>query len=514
MSLIRSSFSIGSMTLVSRVFGFVRDMLVARVLGASFMADAFFVAFKLPNFFRRLFAEGAFNQAFLPMFAGMVKTGSREEALRFASDALSWLIVVVSAVVGLCMLFMPWLMYVLAPGFDEDPVTYDLSIVLTRITFPYLLFITIVSLLGGVLNSFERFTAVASAPIVMNVSMITGLYLFAPVTPNAAHALAWGVFLAGVTQLFWLAYFCKKSSVLPAIRLPRFTPEVKQLLVVVAPAAVGAGVTQINLMIDTMIATLIPNGVSYLYYADRIFELPLGVIGIAVATALLPALSKQIRAGDRAQALRTTNQSIKMVMFLGLPSCGALMMIAEPVIRVIFERGAFLPEDTAAVFPALMAFTLGLPGHLIAKILVSNFFAAQDTKTPVKIGIACVILNVILNLILMQFLAHVGIALATSITGYVNAVALAFILHKRGHFAPDTALHYFVLKCLVSTFGMMAVLWGVHDMLHSMLHALFLWQVGALCLLVGIGGMSYGILIVLSGAVSLKDVKLLRKQQR
>lgn len=507
MSLIRSSFSIGSMTLVSRIFGFVRDMLVANVLGASFMADAFVVAFKLPNFFRRLFAEGAFNQAFLPMFAGMVKTGSREEALRFASDALSWLIVVVSAVVGLCMLFMPWLMYILAPGFDEDPITYDLSIILTRITFPYLLFITIVSLLGGVLNSFEKFTAVASTPIVMNVSMIAGLYLFAPVTPNAAHALAWGVFLAGVTQLFWLVYFCKKSDILPAIHFPRFTPEVKKLLIVVAPAAVGAGVTQINLMIDTMIATLIPNGVSYLYYADRIFELPLGVIGIAVATALLPTLSKHIRAGERDQAIRTTNQSIKMVMFLGLPSCGALMVIAEPIIHVIFERGAFLPEDTAAVYPALMAFTLGLPGHLVAKILASNFFAAQDTKTPVKIGVACVILNLILNLILMQFLAHVGIAMATSITGYVNAGALAYILYKRGHFAPDVSLQYFVLKCLVSTFGMMAVLWGTADLLEPMLHDLFFWQVGALCFLVGVGGAAYAGLIVLSGGIALKDLK-------
>ncbi|MFO1243432.1 MAG: murein biosynthesis integral membrane protein MurJ [Rickettsiales bacterium] len=507
MSLIRSSFSIGGMTLVSRVFGFIRDMLVAKVLGAGLEADAFVVAFKLPNFFRRLFAEGAFNQAFLPMFAGMIKTGSKEDALRFASDALSWLIVVVSCVVAASMVAMPWVMLILAPGFDKDPVLYDLSINLTRITFPYLLFITIVSLLGGVLNSFERFTAVASTPIIMNLSMILGIYIFPPVTPSMAHALAWGVFFAGVTQLFWLTFYCKKAGILPSIHLPRLTPEVKKLLILVAPAALGAGVTQINLMIDTMIATLIPNAVSYLYYADRIFELPLGVIGIAVATALLPTLSKQIRAGEKDRATATTNQSIKLVMLLGLPCCGALLVIAEPIIKVIFERGAFSISDTAAVFPALMAFSLGLPGHLIAKILASNFFAAQDTKTPVKIAVFCVLLNLILNLTLMRFLEHVGIALATTISGYVNAVLLGYILHKRGQFVPDRALKRFVLQCLIATFAMMGMLWGASESLEFWFTGDFIRQIVALGLLIGIGSLSYGTVILLSGGIRIRDVK-------
>lgn len=507
MSLIRSSFSIGSMTLLSRVFGFVRDMLMARFLGAGLETDAFVVAFKLPNFFRRLFAEGAFNQAFLPMFAGMLKTGTREEALKFASDALSWLILVVSAVVAICMAAMPWVMMVLAPGFDEDPVLYNLSVDLTRITFPYLLFITIVSLLGGVLNSFEKFSAVAATPIIMNLSMIAGIYLFPPVTPTMAHALAWGVFLAGVTQLFWLVYYCKRAGVLPNIHFPRWTPEVRKLLILIAPAALGAGVTQINLMIDTMIATLIPNAVSYLYYADRIFELPLGVIGIAVATALLPTLSKQIRAGEHDKAVATTNQSIKLVMLLGLPCCGALLVIAEPIIQVIFERGAFNMSDTAAVFPALMAFALGLPGHLVAKILASNFFAAQDTKTPVKVAIFCVTLNLVLNLILMQFLAHVGIALATTISGYANALILVTILERRKQFVPDRALKRFLLQCLIATFAMMGMLWGASESLSEWFMDDFFWQVVALCLLVGIGSLSYGTVILLSGGIRLRDAR-------
>lgn len=432
MSLVRSTATIGFYTLISRVLGFLRDVTIASGLGAGMLSDAFFVAFKLPNFLRRLFAEGAFNSAFVPLFAGMLHAEGKDKAMRFSSEAMSFLLMVLLIVSGAFILFMPWLMYILAPGFIGSPEKYDLTVLLTRITFPYLVFISLVSLLGGILNSTHKFAAVAATPVIMNLTLIILPSLIEAWTPTMAHALAIAVMASGVFQWLWLVWFCHKEGMLPKLVKPRLSPDVKKLLLLIAPAALGAGVAQINLFIDLIIASQFSSGVSYLYYADRISELPLAIIGIAVGTALLPMLSKQIREGNEKAAHATQAHAIELAMFLSIPSALALIVLAEPVIAVMFERGRFSAADTAATYPALQAFAAGVPAFILIKILAPAFYAHHDTKTPFKIATFCIFVNLALNLILMFPFRHVGMAMATSIAAWVNVSMMVTALVRRG----------------------------------------------------------------------------------
>jgi putative peptidoglycan lipid II flippase len=466
MSLLKSTAVIGSCTLLSRVLGFVRDVTIASALGASMYSDAFFVAFKLPNFLRRLFAEGAFNAAFVPQYAGMLAVDGKEKAKRFSNEAMSFLLVVLLIVSGLCILAMPWLMYVLAPGFESNPAKFDLTITLTRITMPYIIFISLVSLLGGILNSSDKFAAVAATPVIMNLCLIVVPYFIEDLTPTGAHALAIAVMVSGVMQWLWLVYFCAKRDLLPKLVRPRLTPEVKKLLKLIAPAALGAGVVQANLFIDLIIASQFSSGVSYLYYADRINELPLAVIGIAVGTALLPMLSRQIREGKLDQAFHSQNKALELTFFLSLPSAIALLVIAEPIISVMFERGAFAATDTAATYPALMAFAAGLPAFVLVKILAPAFYAHEDTKTPFKIATACVGVNLAFNLILMVPLEHVGMALATTIAGWVNVALMSVTLIKRDWLRIEKHLLIQLAKILASCLVMALTLYGLKNTMH------------------------------------------------
>jgi len=431
MSLVKSTATIGFYTLLSRVLGFLRDVTIASSLGASFLSDAFFVAFKLPNFLRRLFAEGAFNSAFVPLFAGMLAVDGKEKARDFASEAMSFLLLILLIVTGVFIIAMPYLMYILAPGFADNPDKFALTVALTRITMPYIIFISLVSLLGGILNSGDKFAAVAATPVIMNLCLIVIPYFIEGVTPNGAYALAIAVMLSGVAQFLWLVRFCKRQNMLPKLQKPRLTPEVKKLLLLIAPAALGAGVAQINLFIDLIIASQFDSGVSYLYYADRISELPLAVIGIAVGTALLPMLSRQIREGKREESFHSQNRALELAGFLSIPAAIALIVIAQPIISVMFERGEFTAADTAQTFPALMAFACGLPAFILVKILAPAFYANQDTKTPFKIATTCIVVNFIFNLILMFPLQHVGLALATSIASWLNVFLMARTLKSR-----------------------------------------------------------------------------------
>lgn len=458
MSLIKSSATIGGYTLISRVLGFVRDITIASNLGASFLSDAFFVAFKLPNFLRRLFAEGAFNAAFVPLYTGSVAADGQEKATRFASEAMSLLLVILFIVTGIFILCMPWLMYVLAPGFADDPQKFGLTVALTRITMPYIIFISLVSLLGGILNSSHKFAAVAATPILMNLSLIIVPTLVEQWTPTGAHALAVAVFVAGVVQWLWLYYFCAKRGLLPKLVRPKLTPEVKRLLLLIGPAALGAGVAQINLFIDLIIASQFDSGVSYLYYADRINELPLAVIGIAVGTALLPMLSRHIRLGEMEEAYRAQNRAIGFTLFLSLPSALALMTIAEPIIRIMFARGAFGEAETLATAPALVAFAAGLPAFILIKILAPCFYANQDTKTPFKIASVCILVNLVCNLALMWHFRHVGMAMATSIAGWVNIVLMILILKRRDWIRIERALLKDIMKIFCACAAMVVSL--------------------------------------------------------
>lgn len=512
-SIIKSTATIGFYTLLSRVLGFIRDITIASSIGASMLSDAFFVAFKIPNFLRRLFAEGAFNSAFVPLYAGMQAGEGQEKANRFADEAYSFLVAVLLLVSAVCVAVMPWLMLALAPGFTDDAGKYDLTVLLTRITFPYIIFISVVSLLGGILNSLGRFAAVAATPIIMNLCLIIVPPLLESRVPTMAHALAIAVFIAGVAQMLWLMIFCKRLGVMPRLRAPRLTAQVKRLLTLIAPAALGAGVAQINLFVDLIIASHIESGVSYLYYADRINELPLAVIGIAIGTALLPTLSRLIREGKSDAARANQNRAIELALLLALPASAALMTISEPVIRVLYERGAFGPSDTAKTHLALIAFAAGLPSFVLIKVLGPAFFANQDTKTPFKIATLCIVVNFILNLALIVPFAHVGMAMATTIAGWLNVALMLWVLHKRRLFVMDRMLVVRLPRLLLSCGLMAACLWYLARPLEFMLHGDMLQKALALTALVGAGLAVYGLSVCLMRAVATEDLKKITRRR-
>lgn len=507
MALLRSIATVGGFTMASRVLGFARDMLTAAILGAGPVADAFFVAFKLPNFFRRLFAEGAFNAAFVPQFSGRLAAEGEAPALRFATEVLSVLLSVLFVFVTTLQIFMPVLMYVFAPGFADQPVKFNLAIELSRLTFPYLLFISLVSLLGGVLNSLNRFAAAAATPIVLNLTLIGAMLFATPFLPTPGHALAWGVAAGGIGQFLWMVIACHRAGVHLSLPRPRLTPPVKRLLQLMVPGAIGAGVVQINLLIDTMIASLLPTGaVSFLYYADRINELPVGVIGIAVGTALLPVLSRQIRTGEEAAAHHSMNRALEFALFLTVPAAAALIVIGEPIIAVLFQRGAFGMDEAAATGAALKAFALGLPAYVLVKVLGPGFFAREDTATPVKLAIVCVIANVAVSLTLIQFLAHVGIALATATTAWLNAAMMWTVLHRRRHYASDARLRSRAVRILAAAAGMAVGLWLGMMAVEPWLAARGPVRWVALGLLVGCGAALYGALALAFRAAERSDL--------
>ena len=510
MALFRSIATVGGYTLVSRVLGFLRDVLVAAYLGAGPVADAFFVSFKFPNFFRRLFAEGAFNAAFVPMFAGKVAVSGKQAAKAFAEDTMAVLLTVLFVLVVAIELAMPWFMVIAAPGFVREPEKFRLAVEMTRITFPYLLFISLVSLQGGVLNSLDRFAAVAATPVLMNLCMIGGLLAFVPLTQTPGHALAWGVALAGVAQFIWLVWACGNAGMALSLPRPRLSPEVKRLLILMLPAALGSGVVQVNLLIDIVLASLLPTGaVSYLYYADRIYELPLAVIGIAIGTAILPLLARQVRRGEHGAAVATQNRALEAALLLTLPAAAALIVLDRPIISVLFERGAFRIAEVQATAAALAAYALGLPAYVLIKVLAPCFYAREDTRTPVKIAVVCVVVNSVVAFGLMQFVAHVGIALATVISAWLNCGMLAYMLRRRGYFAPDQQLKRRVPRMAGATLIMAAGLWGLMQVLMPWLIGSGSTRLLAFTVLVVAGLATYGLAAVLIGAADLKEARRL-----
>src|SRR5216683_7010981 len=366
MAFLRSVATVGSYTLVSRVFGFIRDILTAAILGAGPVADAFFVAQRLPNLFRSLFAEGAFSAAFVPLASGALAEGGKPAVREFAEEAFAVLFATLLVFVLLGEIFMPWAMVVIAPGFGADPGKFDLVVSLTRITFPYLLLISLTALQGGLLNAVDRFAAPAATPILLNLFLIAALMMMVRFGWHDGYALAWALSAAGVAQFLWLMLSCARAGVGLRLRLPRLTPRVKETLRIMGPGVFGAGVTQLNLVISTALASLLAGGsVSYLYYADRLNQLPLGVVGIAVGTAILPPLSRQVRAGDEAAAVTTQNRGIELALLLTLPAAVALAVAGEPILRILFQRGAFDATATAATASALAAYAVGLPAFVL-----------------------------------------------------------------------------------------------------------------------------------------------------
>ncbi len=514
MALLRFAATVGSYTMLSRILGFLRDILIARYVGASDVGDAFFVAFKIPNLFRRLFAEGAFNLAFVPLFSGKLKGDGRAAARRFAEDAVAILLVALVGFLCLAEIFMPWLVTLFAPGFITDADKFSLTVHLTRLTFVYLVFISLVSLMGGLLNSLDRFAAVAATPILLNIVLITTMVAFANATPTPAHALAWGVAIAGAVQFLWLAWNCHRAGILPALPRPRLNADMKRLLVLMLPAALGAGVYQINLVVDMVIASILPRGsVSFLYYADRVVQLPLGVIGVAVGTALLPMLSRHVRAGEVAAAHDSQNRALEFALLLTLPAAAALMTIAGPIISVLFERGAFTTSDSLAAAAALAAYAVGLPAFVLIKVVAPGYFARQDTKTPLYIACVALVANVVLNLLLMGPLAHAGIALASSLSSWLNAGLLMLGLHRRGHLVADSQLLRRVPRMVIAACLLAVALWAAAPLAAPWLAASLGQKIVALAGLVAMGLLVFVVAAELCGAMRGRELaQMLRRR--
>jgi putative peptidoglycan lipid II flippase len=510
MALVRSVATVGGYTMLSRVTGFARDMLMAAMLGAGPVSDAFFVAFKLPNFFRRLFAEGAFNAAFVPLFAGRLHQDGVAGARDFAEQVASVLVPILFLFVTALQIAMPWVMLLFAPGWHDEPEKFALAIDLARVCFPYLLFISLVSFYGGVLNSLGRFAAAAGTPILLNFVMIAAILWITPYVPTPGHALAWGVTLAGLVQFVWLAVSMHSAGMDLRLRRPRLTPGVKRLLILILPAAIGAGGIQFGLLLDTLIVSLLPvKSFTFLYYADRINELPVGVVGVAVGTALLPLLTRQVRAGDEAGARDSLNRAIEIALLLAIPAAAASITIAEPIIAVLFQRGQFTVSDTEKTALALIAYSVGLPAYCLVKVLAPAFFAREDVKTPVRVALTCVAVNFALNVVLGVFtpLAHVGIALSTAIGAWLNTALLGTTLRRRGHFAPDARLKSKTWRICIAALVMAAALVIGRHLLAAPLADGEVARALALAVLVAGGLAIFGALALALGAAEWADIR-------
>ena len=508
MALLRASATVGGYTMASRVLGFARDILIANFLGASVIADAFVVAFRIPNLFRRLVAEGAFTAAFVPLFARELEDSGEAAALRFGNQALAAMLSALLVFTVLAEIAMPWVLYALAPGYVEDGEKFALTVLFTRITFPYLLCMALVALLGGMLNVVYRFAAMSAAPVILNVVLIGALLLGELVFDKPGHALVWGVAAAGFAQLLWLVVACLRSGLAVRLERPRWSPAMRRLLKLMLPGVIGGGVTQINIVVGTAIATLVGDGaVAYLYYADRIYQLPLGVVGIALGTALLPLLTRQLRSGDESGARDSTNRALEFAALLIVPATVALLIVSQPIISVLFGHGAFTAADTEATAAALVAFSVGLPAYVLVKILSTGFLAREDTATPVRIAIVAMVVNVVASFLLIGPLGHAGVALATAIAAWLNTALLAGVLVRRGGLAIDVRLRNRLIRVLLASAVMGLALWGLNALLAASLGAQLIERIVALVALIAAGLVIYAVAALGLGAAKISDLK-------
>ena len=461
-SLFRSFFTVSFYTFLSRVLGFIRDILIARYLGSTVMADAFFVAFRIPNFFRRVLAEGAYSAALIPVFSGVVLNPKDDrEASDFVENTTSMLLFVTVVLTILFFFGMPYIIQVLAPGFTDNKEAYELAVHFGKIIFPYLIFISLAAHFASINNVHERFAAGAFAPAILNISFILSLFILTPLLPSAGHALSYGVLIGGVLQFLYL-YRSVLKFYRPRLRIPVLNEKLKKFFRLFLPGIVGSGVIQLNIVIGTIIASFLPVGaISHIYYADRLNQLPLAIFGIALGIVLLPSLSKAIKSSNQETIHNIQNRSIEFSLLISLPSAIGLFILAEPIIYILFERGAFLQEDTFYTARVLGYFALGLPAYIIIKVLVSCFFAREDTKTPLYISIVSVISNIVLSLLLIESMREMGIALATAISAWINALLLYVMLSLRNNIKLDSLLVSNSIKILISSIVLVLVIYGL-----------------------------------------------------
>ena len=453
---------VGSLTFLSRILGYFRDLLIARVIGAGLISDCFFVAFKLPNLFRRILGEGAMNAAFIPVVSGVRTKSGKKSADAFFSNIFSFLLVALLAFVLILEIFMPLIITLIAPGFSDNPEKFNHSINLTRLTFPFVLFICLTSLMGAYLNTLGKFASMAVTPIILNLSLIFTLLIFFK-SENLfliSSTLSFVVSIAGIIQVIWMYYNIRRNKSKLSINFSflktfKSDKEITKFFKLLLPAILGNGAYQINLLIDMILASTLPDGsISFLYYADRVNQLPLGVLGIAIGTALLPVLSSQVKKNQKKEAEKSISKAIKFGILFSIPAFFGLLIFSENIISFLFFRGAFEYKDVQATSSALIALCCGLPAFIMIKILVIPFFANEDTKTPIKISLFCMSINLILNLILIREFLHVGLAISTSVSAWINFILLFYILNKNLKYSFDVSIFKVFLKVSLASLTM------------------------------------------------------------
>ena len=520
MNLARALGSVGGLTLASRVLGLVRDSLFVRFVGAGFASDAFLLAFRLPNMFRALFAEGAFASAFIPMFNRKVADPDGPglpAGIAFARDALSVLfpvLIVMTVLVEIAAYPVAWVLWGSTYGVTDAQFAYVVS--LCRLTFPYLMLISLVSLLGGILNSLHRFWVNAAAPILLNLTLIAALLFFHsadPLITSRNQAIA--VTVSGVLQLAWLWWACRAAGVRLLPGRPRVNDDVKRFLALLWPAASGTGAVQINLVISGILARslLAAGSVTYIYTADRVNQLPLGLIGIGLGTVLLPLISRQLGAGEEAAAMETQNRGMELALLLTLPATVALVVCGTPIVAALFEHGKFNAENTYYTAQALAAFSVGLPSYILVKVLAPGYYARSDTRTPVRYATISMVANLVLNLALILPLRHMGPPLATALASTINVALLYRTLRRRGHFEPDHRLRRRAWRLAAASLMMGVVLWLLQDWLSPYTHGDWVMRTAAMAVLVAGGALVYAVATFALGAFTRADLQFLRRKR-
>lgn len=507
--LFKSTAIVGSMTLISRILGFVRDMLIARFFGAGLATDAFFVAFKIPNFLRRLFAEGAFAHAFVPVLAEYKQQGDKQAFREFIDKTSAALALTLILLTLIGTIAAPLFIMLLAPGFTWNGTQAQLAAQLLQITFPYLFFITLVAFSGAILNAHEKFAIPALTPVFLNISMIAAAIWLAPLMDEPVMALAWGVFIAGVVQVLFQWPALSKLGLLPRFKVDFYHAGVRRVMRLMLPAIFSVSVTQINLLLDSLFASFLAVGsVSWLYYSDRLVEFPLGILGMALATVILPHLARNYAAEDKQAFSNSLDWGLRLIFLVGMPATTGLLVLAEPMLSTLFQYDEFSVRDMHFAGQSLRAYAVGLVGYFMIKILVPGFTSRQDMKTPVRYGVYAMVASLGLNLVLMFPLAHAGLALATSLGAFINAGLLLRKLLQDKIYQPSTGWGVFFLRVILASAVMAVCLsyfldmeqwsqWGAGKRVSNLLQ----WVV--------IGGLVYAVTLVMTG---LRPVHLVIKQ--
>jgi putative peptidoglycan lipid II flippase len=494
--MIRRIATVGGLTLVSRLTGFIRDVVMAAILGAGPMADAFFIAFRLPNHFRAILAEGAFNAAFVPAYARTLEEDGAKAARLFADRIAAALLAINVVLLALALFFTADVVGLLAPGLSEDPERFDLAVTLTRITFPALLLVSLQTMISGELNANGRFAAAAGAPVLLNICMIVAL-LLAAWFPNAGYAAAWAVLAAGVLQVVLVAVDAELHNFGLRLRLPRLDLPTRKFLRALGPAIVGAGGVQLALFADTLIASFLPIGaLSALYYADRINQLPIGVVGIAVGTVLLPEMSRRLGAGDEKGAASAQARGIQLALLLTVPCAAAAITIPDLIMRALFARGAFTAADAAAAGATLAAYSVGLLPFVLLRSFTAPFYARRDTLTPVKAALLAAAVNIALKFVLMGPLAQVGLALATAAGAWINLSLLAYFARRQGFAVSGAAIGGPVAKLILAGVVLGVLLFaGAYGLQQALAGLTHFRDETALAVLIVLGGIVYFVLV-------------------